>query len=239
MSDDLKRYPPTPRRLQKLREAGLSPASSAVTAVAMLLVVTLAGLALGPMLVHGLTRLLADDLQRAVRPAALAATDLRLLLAGRFAVAGLIVVAAGAIVAAALLLAQALQGQVRQHSSKQMYLPMMTRVGRSRGRARPAFPVLPALVGVCAAVAMIAAWVRRLAEAESWPGPEQLPQVGPVWWRWLAALGAVAVLHAAGTWLRHMSQAQMTRRELLEELRETEGPRKATVRRRPGGPRQV
>ncbi|MBU0609826.1 MAG: hypothetical protein KKI08_18220 [Armatimonadetes bacterium] len=66
MSDEIKRHAPTPRRLERLRRAGVTGASEAVTAVAVLAGATVGLALLGGRLCGWLGGVLARDLQSVV-----------------------------------------------------------------------------------------------------------------------------------------------------------------------------
>jgi len=213
MSDDIKRYPPTPRRLERLRQAGVSPASPAVTAVAVLASGTVLGALIGGKLVAWLQAVMAQDLQRIGADV----TQLPGLLAGRLAQGGVVVIAISALGAGVAIAAQAAQGTFPQRSSKQMVLPMSTEGGIGRRRT-PTVMLWPFLVGLGAAGVMLATWLREWAA----PGAS-LASAGVLWLKWLAVLGGVAGLHAVAVRLRTLRRAEMSHREMLEERRETEG----------------
>jgi len=218
MSEELRQYPPTPRRLEKLRQMGLAVSYAAVAAVLGLAAFTLAVYLAGDKLGRWAMAMLAHDLRaEAVRPAGLAG-----LLVSRLGAAALVIVAIAIVVAAGALIPRLAQGGVGQRSSKLLYLPMSdTRRGRRRRAGDGAIAL--GIAGLCCAGLIYVTWLGRLGEAQRWPGLEQLPAMGLIWLRWLAVLGGLATLHARGSWLRHLRQAQMTHREMLEERRETEG----------------
>lgn len=214
MSDEIKRYPPTPRRLERLRRLGVSPASSAVTALAVLLGGTGLLLLSGSWLRRWLQATLAQDLQHgALEPVRLAG-----LLARQLGGAGLVVIAVSVVAMGLAAVAQMAQGTILQHSSKQMYLPMSTDGGPRRRGASGVMP-LPLLIGLGAAVWLIGGWLRGLATGVGW-GDQPVAVLGA---RWLAVLGAVALLHAVTVRMRTLNRAQMSHREMVEEKRETDG----------------
>lgn len=216
MNGELKRYPPTWRRLERLREQGAGPADSAVTAAAVILAMTVLAAVCGPALLRWLCAIVSHDLRQVTADADMLPGMLRM----RLCQSGLVIIAISATAWGAGMLAQGLQGNFRSRSSNILSLPMSQK-GRSGG-LQPA-QVLPALVGLGVAAAVVGEWLMDLAAAASSADTVALPRLGWFWVRWLIALAGVAALHAVATRLRYMREAAMTRREIVEEQRETEG----------------
>jgi flagellar biosynthesis protein FlhB len=221
MSDDLRQYPATPRRLEKLRQQGIVPSQAAVAGVLGLAAATLVLAVAGGWIGQGLRGMLARDLQSGMaRPEALAG-----LLMTRLGMAVAIIAGAGVVTAGAGVLARLLQGTLGQRSGRALYLPMSD-TSRARGGRTSEGSLLLGLIGLGCAGVVYAAWLGRLPEAVagSWrPGDWPPYALGWVWLRWLAVLGGLAILHAAGSWWRHLQQARMTHREMVQERREAEG----------------
>ncbi len=218
MSDEIKRYPATPRRLERLRQAGLSPASAAVTAAVAIVAATGGLVLLGGRLCGWLAGLLAQDLQRPM----VEATALPGLLATRLLQGGLAVVLVALGATAMAVMAHIAQGGGVQRSSKQMYLPMT----QDAGASRPRFSVGSfwlGLLALCALAVLLRSWLQGLSAQTAWPDPRGLSGALALWWRWVAVLVAVAILHGVATRLSYLSPAQMSHREMLEDRRETEG----------------
>lgn len=216
MNGELKRYPPTRRRLERLRELGAGPADGAVTAACVIAVATVLAVFCGPPLLRWLCAIVSHDLQQVTADAGM----LPGLLSRRLCQGGLVVIAISATAWGIGMLAQGLQGNFRSRSSNILSLPM-SQNGRFGG-LQPV-QVLPALVGLGMAGLVVGEWLVRLAAAESWADAMALPRLGWLCVRWLIALAGVAALHAVVTRLRYMRQAAMTQREMVEEQRETEG----------------
>ncbi len=218
MSDEIKRYPATPRRLERLRQAGLSPASAAVTAAVVIVSATGGLVLLSGRLCGWLAGLLAEGLQRPTMEAA----ALPGLLATRLLQGGLAVVLVALVTMGVALLAQIAQGGVVQRSSKQMYLPMT----QDAGASRPRFTVVSfclGLMALCALAVLLRSWLQELSAQTAWPDPCGSSGALALWWRWLAVLVAAAILHGVATRLSYLSRGQMSHREMLEDRRETEG----------------
>jgi flagellar biosynthesis protein FlhB len=228
-SDDLRRYPPTARRLERLRQAGVAPHSPAITGLAVLLAGTLALAAGGRAGLQGLAAMLARDLQ-VTNAASASAEQLRALLTGHLEAAGLAlaVIALGAAGVACLAhLAQTGFLLRSPFTTPFSGLPGRSPVGRQAGPNRSLLPLASVLAGLVAAVALLGAF---LASGSAWV----------TWWRWLAVLGGLAMLHLLAAGARYSQQARLTHREMQDEARETEGSwltrhRRDTRRRRERG----
>ncbi len=226
MAEELKRYPPTPRRLQKLKEAGWTPASAALTAVVILVGATV-GLALGgPRLLAWLCQLLCADFQNALpSPEALLYLFSRhLILAGAFVF--LIATGAGGLA----ILAHKLQDNFLLHLSNNVYLPMSLEIKKipRTPRDRIALTALLIVSGLVLGGLILAQGLqeiqRGLGSATGGMPLQFLTQkLGLLWLRWLAILSGLAMFHALLVRIQYSRHAWMTHQELVEEQRETEG----------------
>ncbi len=233
MSDEAKRHPPSEPKLARLRAAGALPASPALVGVAVLLGAWLMAVAGGEAGVAWAQAWLREALQAAGDPENAAP-----LMRGITLRAGLLIGGTGAVLLTCALVAQIIQAGPRSDAA----LPAGG--SPSAGRASPEawrgarVLLLSALAGVAVAAAVRGA----LLSAEGLMGEAPLEAVRALarslGWPLLAMLVAVAALEAfvdRAAWVRG---AWMTRRELEEELRDTEGPpltrerRSATLRRR-------
>lgn len=238
MSDDMRGHPPTERRLARLWAVGATPASPALVAGAVLLSAGVLVTALGPALWRAAGDLLREGLTLASEPeTALAGVGL-LVLRGALAVAVVALV-----LAAVALGAQFLQSGPRPASPAAQTVPDGATV------IRPALPatevgrtvVMLALAAVAVAATVRAALMRAGSFAPGVPLEEAARGLvgavcGPLAGLVLAAALLDTLLRRAA-WLR---TAWMTRRELEEEARESEGHpvtrrRRAPARRRHHG----
>lgn len=220
--DELKRYPPTARRLARLRQAGVLPDATALTGAAVLVGATVALVLLVPQLLRPASMVLARDLQHEAL-AAHDAASLRSLLAWHLGLGAVVVIALGG--AAALVAAgvRRLQiGRVGAGDGATLLPRKPPKVSRSGGLQWPGLLLgLLALVGGGVVLAgLLGAWSR----AESWRELWAWLPLAQAWARCLAVLVGTALLHLLWTRGTYLQQASMSHRELLEEQKETEGP---------------
>ncbi|GEM_PF-5512681 len=228
MSDEARRHPPSERKLARLRAVGSVPASAGVVGAAVLAGAWVMALTGGDAAVAWLAAWLREALQAAERPEhALPLVRVLVLRVGLLA-CGIV-----AVLLACALLAQIVQAGPRSDAAA----PRGS--SRSTGWATPEpwrgarVLLLSALAGVVVAAVARGALLsaERLICAQ---GPLEAAQVlgRSLGWPLLVVLVAVAALEAVldrGVWVRG---AWMTRREVEEELRDTEGPPLTRERRR-------
>ena len=212
MGDELRQHPATPRRLEKLRQAGVAPSSSAVGGAAALATATAVAAVTWRPVSAGLQTMITQDLQR---PAT--AEELPRLFGQHLLAAGLAVGALAVALAVVAALVQCLASGASVHS------PWRSAQPRRQGlRAETPGVVL----GLLALVGTAAIYVPRLAaysEAQQWSELVAGQGWAWLWLRELALLGGLALLHLLWTRAEHLQQARLTRQELRDEQRETEG----------------
>jgi flagellar biosynthesis protein FlhB len=237
-SDELKRHPPTARRLERLRQAGDLPQSPVLTGVAAVAVAT-AVVALGGSRLLGLLgATLAQDLQRA-GVMETGPETLRELLTGHLAQALGLVMFIGGIAAATMTLAHLLQTGFQPRGAGGAYRPAVLwevggQTGPRRGSERRTVEVVIGLAGIALLLKLLA---DQMAGAGTWGEAGQAGLVEALWLRWLVVLGALGVVHWMRVRGRYWRRAAMSDRELREESREVEGPpldrrRRASVRQK-------
>ena len=220
MADESKRYPLSARKLERLWQAGSTPASPGLVAAAVLAVTaTLAALA-GPTIARWMAGWVQDGLHAAAQPEAAAVYARALALRGGLLIAGI----------GALLLAAALVAQVSQAGSHASATPA-TPARREGGRLpwvdawRIARAVLlTAMAGIVGAAA-VRGVLGGIDEAfDPWkPMDTFIDLMRSMAWPLLIVLAAVAVLDAIAGRAAWTQRAWMTRREVEEEMRDTEG----------------
>lgn len=224
MNDDLKQYAPTARSLARLRQAGLLPQSDVLTGALGLVVVTVGLVAAGPQLFWAARAMLARDLQQCASGLAWEA------LAGRLgwhllaAVAVLLVLGAGAGLAATVARGL-LTGSTGEGSGGRPWSRPAAGARRAGYDWAGLALVLPA--GLAMAVLLTEA-ARRYGEAERWEDLLAVPL--QAWWRWLAVLAGLALLHVLWVRAGYLQRARLSRRELVAEQKDTE-PSDLTRRR--------
>lgn len=242
MADDAKRHPPSERKLSRLWRAGSTPASPALVAAAVIAAIGLLAAFAGPAVVDRVAGWVDVALTEAARPES-ALSVLR----GIAIEAGLVAAVIGAVALGAAIAAQITQiGSRGGAASASLAARGEARSSMIDGWQGARALLLAALGGVAVAAAVrgVLLEIGRLSEtprsAELLQEPMTtigaiLPAVG---WPLLIVLMAVAALDAiAGRalWLRG---ASMTRSEVEEEMRDTEGHpltrerRSVTARRR-------
>ena len=225
-SDDLRRYPPTARRLERLRQAGLVPSSAALTGAVVLVAATLAVAALGRPTLAFLATMLARDLQQSSVGQA-TPEQLTTRLASHLSAAATILVAVGVgamLVAALTHLAQTGFLFRWPGSAPGGSLPWSGGVGGKRRAGSAALPLGLALVGLLGGVVTLYSVFSEWAGAGSWAELGDEGVVWRAWLRWLAALLGLALLHLLWVRASFTQRVQLTQRELSDEIRETEGP---------------
>lgn len=225
-SDDLKRHPPTPRRLARLRQVGDMPHSPVLTYAVAATVASAAAVLLGPRLVALLGSMLARDLQHASLGVDLGA-HLSALLAGHLAVAAGTVIATGSTVAGAMVLAHLLQTGLRDgggEGARGPGLPGTAAQQRTREPVGRTGPWLEAVVGLFGLGVVGAGMIERVAGAANWTEAMSLRDASVLWWRWLAVFAAVGLLHWGRVRASYWRRAAMSDRELQDEAREVAGP---------------
>ncbi len=242
VADDAKRHPPSERKLSRLWRAGSTPASPALVAGAVIAAIGLLAVFAGPAVAGRASGWIDGALRAAARPESAMSVLRGIAIEG-----GLVVATIGAVALAAALAAQVVQiGRRGEATSASV---------AARGEARPS-PIdgwqgarallLAALGGVVVAAAVrgVLLGIGGLSEFPRSADLLQQPMItigailSAVVWPLLIVLMAVAALDAiAGRalWLRG---ARMTRSEVEEEMRDTEGHpltrerRSVTARRR-------
>ena len=233
MADDLRQYPPTSRRLRKLHEAGMFPYSRVLTTAVVFLSALAAVAFVGPLLLEALSKLLRAALIQARPTTALGKLDNSALIVAASAIAGLLLLIWGLAVLTA--------GLQRAGSGSPGSAPHLPSGKQALGLSRPqsldlAWELtLSATILGGAGLIMAQMWGQivsappdQSAELIVW-----LRQVGLGFgWRFavlLAGLGLCDYLYQRAIFSR---AASMTRRELEEDIRETEGPWLVRWRRR-------
>lgn len=209
---ELRRYEPTARRLQKLRQAGAAPHSATVSGVAVLLGAVLLGLLGGRGLLHVLGGVLAQDLQQGmVAPAELSALLWRHLL-----VAGLLLALLASAFAACALVAAAGQGAL---TPRPPWRGLRER--QRQGLDAPATAL--ALVGLGGSLVLFLPLLWHYLHAAGWRELADPRLLLTICWRQLSLLAGLAVLHLLYTRARHLQKAMLTYSELQQERKESEG----------------
>lgn len=225
-SDDLKRHPPTERRLEQLRRAGDVPHSPALTWAVAVAAGSLAAVTLGPTLVGWLGTVMAQDLQQAAAGEATGG-HLAGLLTAHLATALVVTVSGVGVVAGGAVVGHLLQTGLRASSTTRGHGPLLPGATVAHGPAKPAkrpWLSLELLVGLAGLGLLVAQMGQRLLEAEVWDEALPAREAGVLWWRWLAVLGALGLLQLARARASYWRRVAMSDRELQEEARETAGP---------------
>lgn len=225
-ADDLKRHPPTERRLEQLRRAGDVPHSPALTWAVAMAAGSLAALTLGPTLVGWLGAVMAQDLQQAAVGEATGG-QLAFLLAAHLATALVVTVSGVGVVAAGAMVGHLLQTGLRANTTARGRGPLLPGATAAPAPAKPAkVPLLSLelLVGLAGLGLLVAQMGQRLVEAEGWEEVLPVREAGVLWGRWLAVLGALGLLQLARVRAGYWRRVAMSDRELQEEARETTGP---------------
>ncbi|MEN6402920.1 MAG: EscU/YscU/HrcU family type III secretion system export apparatus switch protein [Armatimonadia bacterium] len=219
--DELKRYPPTPRRLARLRQAGVIPDTTALTGAAVLVGATLGLIFLGPQLLHLARLVLARDLQHEALVAHEPAR-LRSLLAWHLGLGALVITALGGAAAIVAALARGLQ---TGGAASGEGVGLMRKGLRRAKRGGAQWPgLMLGTVAVAGGGVVLAGLLGAWGRAESWQELWAWPALAQAWGRWLAVLVGMALLHLLWTRAAYMQQARLSHRELLDEQQETEGP---------------
>jgi len=232
LADEIRSHPPTERRLARLWSEGITPAGPALVALATMAAGCALGATLWPLLAGGARGLIADGLALAARPEG-ALTGARVLALRGAAVGGalcalVLLVALVAMAAQAGPRAAAGGGTVRppDASDGARRAPAVADAGRGTLLAGLALVTvaasLRAVLGRGEELAMggdVVATAAQVAQAIAWPV--------------LAVLTGAALLDAIARRVAWTRAAWMSRRELEEELRETEGHPLARRRRAP------
>lgn len=209
MSGDLKQYAPTARRLQKLRQTGVAPTSSAVGGVCALAGMTILALAAGKPLQRALAQLLAEGLTGPAKQ-----LPLPFLLARHLLLGGALVVALAVAVAAAGWAARALQ------AGGALKPPW---AGRQRFGKQDWPAAALAGVGLAGLISLFAGFMGQYRAAGQWAQLTDPRAVLTLWLRVLCLFGGLATLHLLWTRAAFLRQAMLTHRELRDERKETEG----------------
>lgn len=232
MSDDARSHPPSERRLARLWAAGATPAGPALVAAAVLLAATGLVAALGPALWGGAAGLLRDALVLASEP------ETALAGAGSLALRGLVAIAAASLALAVV----AVGVQLVQTGPRPSGPPGQTARppdGPSSTSPLTAADAARTLVLLALATTGIAATIRAaLIRAGSFTPDSALEAAAGALARAVGGplLGLVVACAVLDTLLRRAAwtrAAWMSRRELQDELRESEGHPLARRRRPP------
>ena len=225
MADDLRQYPPTTHRLRKLHEAGIFPYSPVLTAACILLTALLVAATAAPVLLDLLRNLVHSTLVQAHLTTSLDNLDNTMLMPLFVAVAGLL-----AAIWTVAVLTTGLQRGFSGSSGSSRLLPWRETVSMGQrprsldlawelivslailgGAALIIFGNLHALVTVPPAQpAELVGWLRHITLSFGWRFALLL-----------VGLGLCDLLYQRAIFAQ---SAAMTRRELEEEIRETEGP---------------
>ena len=239
MSDEARRHPPSERKLARLRAAGSTPASPALVGAAVLVSAWLLLVVGGPAVGGWLGAWVREALRAAAEPAANAeaAPSVARALAFRGA---LVIAGASVLVLTSALLVQAAQSGPRSEAAP---ATVSAREGAGAPRADAWSRGRPLLLCALAAVVIGCTVRAALLGADglldtSRPLDAAWAMARSVGWPLVTVLVAVALLDALAGRAAWMSGAWMTRREVEEELRDTQGPpltrqrRGAAARRR-------
>ena len=212
MSDELKQHPATPRRLEKLRQAGVAPSSSALSgAVALATVTAVAAVTWRPLCL-ALQTMVAQDLQRSA-----AAEQLPRLLGQHLLTAGLVI---GVLAAALAVVAALVQGVA---SGAPPRSPWRGGEQRRQGLRADVPGVALGLLALVGTASIYLPRLREYSEAQQWSDLVAGQGWALLWLRELALLGGLALLHLLWTRAEYLQRARLTHRELRDEARETEG----------------
>jgi flagellar biosynthesis protein FlhB len=214
MPDELRRYAPTARRLEKLRQAGAGAHSPALTAATVLVATVVIGAGVARPLGRELARSMAVDLGAPLWEA----RQLPALLGRHLVFGGALVVAVAALALLAASLAHALQAGgltwSRQGAGKPFKSPLSPPDGPG---------VVLALAALAAGVLAYGAVLGYLKQAALGSPAASAEIVGAAGLRWLCLLGGLGLLHLL--WVRSdfLRRAMLTHRDLQEEHKEAEG----------------
>lgn len=209
MSGDLKQYAATPRRLEKLRQAGQTPSSGAVAGLCALAVATLAIAGAGQPLRRALAGLLAEGLRAGVDQQALAA-----LLARHLFIGGAIVMLFAVALAVTAIAARALQ------TGGALKAPWK-RPQRADSQDWPSAAL--AVAGLLGVGILYRGFLEHYGVAGQWSQLVDPPLLLAVWLRVLCLLAGLSALHMLWTRAAHLRRAMLTHRELQDERKEAEG----------------
>lgn len=231
VADEIRSYPPTERRLGRLWAAGITPASPGLVAFGVLAAAWIGLTVMGPWLARWAQAVVRDGLVAAAEP------DGAMMVARGLALRGLAMAAGVGVVMAAVALAlQALQLPPRGASSATPggapTAPGGPQGGLSdaAGRwSRGALMVALAAVSVMVAVRAALIGAERIA-AEGLDGAWGLARA--IGWPMLGLLGAAAAFDLVARRASWFRAAWMSRSEMQQELRETEGHPLTRQRRR-------
>lgn len=220
MADETKRYPPSQRKLAALWQAGSTPASPALVGAAVIVAAALLGALGGPAMVRWMGTWVQEALRAAARPETAPGV------ARALAVRGALL--AGAV--SVLLLAAALIAQVAQcRRAESATAAAPGQRGGASGARVEAWRGGRAVLLIALAAVVVTACVRggltdieRVFEVER-PVHTIAALTIPIALPLLAVLLAVAVLDALAGRAAWVRSAWMTRREVEEERRDTEG----------------
>lgn len=231
MPDDLRSHPPSERRLGRLWAAGATPASPALVAMAVLLAMTTLILVFGPALWRGAAGLVRAALLLVARPEAALSGARALVLHGLLAPVGIL----AGLAAVALSVHRLQAGPRPSEPAEQLAEP-----GRAaRGVRWSGFDAVRMMaLGLLAVVGVAVTARAALIHVESFgPGVPMEEAVRELACAAGAPLLALVVASALlDTLLRRLAwirSAWMTRRELEDELRESEGHPLTRRRRTP------
>jgi flagellar biosynthesis protein FlhB len=220
VADETKRFPPSERKLARLWQAGSTSASPALVASAVLAAAAALIALAAPWIVRCLSAWVREGLLGAARPEAAAEFARSLALRG-----GLLTAAVGLLVLGVALVAQSAQfgrratGAPATPASREG--PTLPRIDTWRG-ARSVLMVALAAVVVSAALRGVLMGIGDAFDPRE-PARTFAALAHSVGWPLLVMLMAVAVLDAIAERTGWMRGAWMTRREVEEEMRDTEG----------------
>jgi len=220
VADEAKRYPPSERKLARLWQTGSTPASPALVAAAVLAVATVVAALAGPSLAGCMAGWVLESLQVAAHPEAAAQFARSLAVRGGLIAAGIVLPA----LAAALIVQSAQTGR--------RSIPGPATPAAREGQALPridAWRSARAVLMVGLAAVVVSATVRGVlmeiggAFDLSDPARTFVMLARSVGGPLLVVLMGGAVLDALAERAGWMRGAWMTRREVEEEMRDTEG----------------
>ncbi len=225
MAGDLRQYPPTARRLRKLHEAGLFPYSRVLTGAAVLLTAVIATALAGSVLFESMANVMRNALEQAHLNVTVQDMDHSRLLSLGLLIGGLLL----AIWIVAVLTA-ALQRGFTGSSAGFRLLPWeKTPTLASRSLSRDLAWELIVSATILAGAALII--LSNLSALATVPPAQPTGLIG--WfreivlsfgWRFVALLVGVGLCDYLYQRSVFAQSAAMTRQELEQEIRETEGP---------------
>lgn len=235
MADETRQHPPSERKLARLWRAGSTPASPGPAGAAVIAAGWLLAVAGGPALLRWLSAGVESCLRAAAQPET-ALTQARML-----AVSGGVVAAGvGAIFLAVALIVLIAQSGPRGDGPPPMPASGREGVPRAEAWRGGRAVLLGCLAAIVVACAVRGALMRAEDVLEAQRPLEGLAEVArAIGWPLVVALTGVAVMDAVAERAAWLHGAWMTRREVEEEMRESEGHPLVRGRRSPAARRRA